>query len=185
MRWTTNVPLLMFGVLAIVFAVVLMRGGASTSPPSPLIGKPVPAFALPALPLDDSALNGDQAQAEGLTTAMLSGEGLTVVNFWASWCAPCRVEHPVLMDLARRPGMRVVGIAYKDEPDAARGFLRALGNPFERVALDLSGRTAIEWGVSGVPETFLVSPDGTVLARHVGPLEPDTWAEQLPPASLP
>jgi cytochrome c biogenesis protein CcmG/thiol:disulfide interchange protein DsbE len=99
---------------------------------------------------------------------------VTIVNVWASWCAPCRQEHPLLMDLAKDPSVRVVGVNYKDNPENARRFLGQLGNPFAVVGVDPSGRAAIDWGVYGVPETFVVGPDGTVRHKHIGPLTPDS-----------
>jgi cytochrome c biogenesis protein CcmG/thiol:disulfide interchange protein DsbE len=100
----------------------------------------------------------------------------TIVNVWASWCAPCRQEHPLLMELAAEPGVRVVGINYKDQPENARRFLGALGNPFIAVGVDDSGRNAIEWGVYGVPETFILDGSGVIRHKHVGPLTPQTMA---------
>ena len=108
----------------------------------------------------------------GLSGDDLKG-GVTVVNVWASWCAPCRQEHPLLMDLAKNPAVRVVGINYKDNPENARRFLGALGNPFAAVGGDPSGRAAIDWGVYGVPETFVVGPDGAIRHKHIGPLTPE------------
>jgi cytochrome c biogenesis protein CcmG, thiol:disulfide interchange protein DsbE len=107
----------------------------------------------------------------GLSDADLKGR-VTVVNVWASWCVPCRQEHPALVELAKDPAVRVVGINYKDSPDNARRFLRELGNPFAAIGADSSGRAAIDWGVYGVPETFVVGPDGTIRHKHIGPLQP-------------
>jgi cytochrome c biogenesis protein CcmG/thiol:disulfide interchange protein DsbE len=96
--------------------------------------------------------------------------GVTLVNVWASWCGPCRDEHPLLIELARDPAIRLVGINYKDQPENARRFLGSLGNPFAAVGVDASGRAAIDWGVYGVPETFVIAPDGTIAYKHVGPI---------------
>jgi cytochrome c biogenesis protein CcmG, thiol:disulfide interchange protein DsbE len=101
---------------------------------------------------------------------------VTVVNVWASWCAPCRQEHPALMELAKDPTVRVVGINYKDAAENARRFLGALGNPFAAIGVDPNGRTAIEWGVYGVPESFIVGPDGAIRYKQIGPLSPDQLA---------
>jgi cytochrome c biogenesis protein CcmG/thiol:disulfide interchange protein DsbE len=164
-------PALIFAGLALLFVVRLFSGDPSRIP-SALIGRPAPAFALAPL----AGLHAGGRPVPGLSQADLQGR-TTIVNVWASWCAPCRQEHPVLMDLARDPGVRVVGINYKDNPENARRFLGALGNPFAAVGVDPNGRTAIDWGVYGVPETFIVGPDGTIRYKHVGPLTPET----LPP----
>lgn len=165
-RWLVVLPLVVFGALAALFLVRLFAGDPSKLP-STLIGRPVPAFTLPPL----EGLTADGKPVPGLTAADLKGT-VTVVNVWASWCAPCRDEHPLLLELARMPGVRVVGINYKDQPENARRFLGALGNPFAAVGVDTSGRAAIDWGVYGVPESFIVAPDGTIAHKHVGPLSP-------------
>jgi cytochrome c biogenesis protein CcmG/thiol:disulfide interchange protein DsbE len=161
-------PALIFAALALLF-VVRLHAGDPARLPSALIGRPVPAFAL--APLDGLQAGG--RPVPGLAQGDLKGR-VTIVNVWASWCAPCRQEHPVLMDLARTGAARVVGINYKDNPENARRFLGALGNPFAAVGVDPNGRTAIDWGVYGVPETFIVGPDGTIRHKHVGPLTPET-----------
>jgi cytochrome c biogenesis protein CcmG/thiol:disulfide interchange protein DsbE len=160
-------PVLVFTGLAALFLIRLYAGDPQRVP-SALIGRPAPAFALPFLP----GLTRDGAAVPGLSNNDLRG-GVTVVSVWASWCAPCRQEHPLLMELAKDPAARVVGIAYKDNPENARRFLGALGNPFAAVGVDASGRAAIDWGVYGVPETFIVSPDGVIRHKHIGPLTPE------------
>ena len=105
---------------------------------------------------------------------------MKLVNFWASWCAPCRAEHPLLSELAAE-GVPVLGINYKDEPDKALAFLGELGDPFARVGADASGRTGLDWGLYGVPETFVVDEAGTILLRHAGPLTPDVLEDRLRP----
>ena len=115
--------------------------------------------------------------------ADLKGRGV-IVNVFASWCAPCRVEHPFLVALSEAPAVKagrvaVLGMNYKDEPDNARRFLGALGNPYSAVGTDRSGRAAIEWGVYGVPETFVIGPDGRILEKHVGPLDGPAAARLL------
>jgi cytochrome c biogenesis protein CcmG/thiol:disulfide interchange protein DsbE len=160
-RWLYLVPALVFAGLAALFVARLVGGGDPAQVPSALIGKPAPEFALAALP----GLNG----VPGLSRADLDGR-VTVVNVWASWCAPCRVEHPLLMDLAKDPGLTLVGLDYKDDPENGRRFLGTFGNPFKAVGIDPSGRTAIDWGVYGVPETFVVGSDGTIRHKHIGPL---------------
>jgi cytochrome c biogenesis protein CcmG/thiol:disulfide interchange protein DsbE len=161
-------PVLIFAGLAALFLLRLFSGDPSRVP-SALIGRPVPAFALAPLP----GLVSGGKPVPGLADADLKGGPVTVVNIWASWCAPCRQEHPLLMDLAKDPSVRVVGVNYKDNPENARRFLGQLGNPYAAVGVDPSGRAAIDWGVYGVPETFIVGPDGTIRHKHIGPLTPD------------
>jgi cytochrome c biogenesis protein CcmG/thiol:disulfide interchange protein DsbE len=160
-------PVLVFAALAGLFLIRLFSGDPSQVP-SALIGRPAPAFALAPLP----GLTREGRPLPGITEGDLKGV-TTVVNVWASWCGPCRQEHPALMSLARNPAIRVVGINYKDNPENARRFLGALGNPFAAVGVDPNGRTAIDWGVYGVPETFIVGPDGTIRHKHIGPLMPE------------
>lgn len=165
-------PILVFAALAILFLIRLYSGDPSTVP-SALIGRPVPPFALGPL----AGLTAANQPVPGLSDADLRSPKVTVVNVWASWCAPCRQEHPVLMDLAKDPSIRIVGINYKDNPENARRFLGQLGNPFAAVGVDPSGRTAIDWGVYGVPETFVVGSDGAIRHKHIGPLLPVHLAE--------
>ena len=170
MRILYLVPLFVFAALALLFLVRLYAGDPSRVP-SALIGRSVPAFTLEPLP----GLSHAGQPVPGLSDADLKGR-VTVVNVWASWCVPCRQEHPVLVELAKNPVVRVVGINYKDNPENARRFLGSLGNPFAAVGIDPNGRAAIDWGVYGVPETFVVGPDGTIRHKHIGPLQP----EQMP-----
>jgi cytochrome c biogenesis protein CcmG/thiol:disulfide interchange protein DsbE len=163
------VPLALFLGLAGVFLVMLLSGRDASVVPSALIGSPAPQTSLP--PLEGSPL-------PGIESAALEGQ-LTLVNVWASWCAPCRQEHPLLMNLAEDEGLIIAGLNYKDRPEQARGFLAELGNPYDAIGVDRSGRTAIDWGVYGVPETFLVGPDGTILYKHVGPFTPQSMREGL------
>ena len=162
-------PVLVFLGLAILFAVRLGAGDPARLP-SALIGKPAPALALPAVPaLRDSA----GRPVPGLAVGDLRGDRVTVLNVWASWCAPCRLEHPLLVELAKDSSIRLVGLNYKDGEANARRFLGAFGNPFAAIGADETGRTAIDWGVYGVPETFVIGPDGVVRHKHVGPLTPE------------
>lgn len=127
--------------------------------PSVLIDRPVPDFDLPPL----------ASIAPGLARADLGGKP-ALVNFFASWCLPCQAEHPVLMGLAAEGGVAIYGVNYKDPEADARGWLGKLGNPYERIGVDADGRAAIEWGVYGVPETFVIDAEGMVRYRHVGPI---------------
>ena len=167
LRFLHVLPLLVFAGLALLFLVRLFAGDPSRVP-SALIGRPAPAFALDPVP----GLTEAGAPVPGLSDADLKGR-VTIVNVWASWCVPCRQEHPALVELAKNPAIRVVGINYKDNPDNARRFLRDLGNPFAAIGADSSGRAAIDRGVYGVPETFVVGPDGTIRHKHIGPLQPE------------
>lgn len=161
-------PLVVFLSMAGLFAYRMATGVDSSEIPSVLIGTKAPQqdFA-PLVGLRDPA---GGAQVPGFETADLLGK-VSVVNVWASWCAPCRVEHPLLMELAETPGLTMVGVNYKDDPVKALSFLADLGNPYERVGVDPEGDNAIDWGIYGVPETFLVGPDGTIVDKVVGPVE--------------
>ncbi|SLN54644.1 Thiol:disulfide interchange protein CycY precursor [Pseudoruegeria aquimaris] len=132
--------------------------------PSVLISQPVPAFDLPPV---------EGLDTPGLSSADLAendGSAPIVVNVFASWCVPCRAEHAVLTRMVREDGIRLMGINYKDKPQDARNWLADLGNPYERIGSDLDGRAGIEWGISGVPETFVIDGAGTVVFRFVGPV---------------
>jgi cytochrome c biogenesis protein CcmG/thiol:disulfide interchange protein DsbE len=157
------VPLILFIALAGLFLYRLATH-RSDALPSPLIGKTVPEFDLPAVP----EMTRDGVAILGLKTADLQGQ-LTLVNVFASWCAPCRDEHPLLLSLAKDPRIRLVAINYKDQPANARRFLGTLGNPYQAIGSDETGRAAIDWGVYGVPESFLVSADGHILYKQIGP----------------
>lgn len=170
-RWLALLPLLVFMALAGVFLAQLLSGRDSSVVPSALIGQQAPETVLP--PLEGSGLAGFDA-------AMFDGK-VTLVNVWASWCGPCRQEHPFLMQLAKDGRIAIAGLNYKDAPDNARRFLGELGNPYATIGIDDSGRAAIEWGVYGVPETFLVGKDGTILYKHVGPFTADIVATRLAP----
>jgi cytochrome c biogenesis protein CcmG/thiol:disulfide interchange protein DsbE len=155
-----SVPLAVFAVLAAVFFIGL-KGDDPSIVPSALIGQKVPAFELPAL--EGMAL-------PGLASADLAQGEVTLVNVFASWCGPCRLEHPVLMELAKRGDIAIAGINYKDEPENARRFLTSLGVPYQAIGVDRTGRASIDWGVYGVPETFVVDGKGIIRFKWVGPI---------------
>jgi cytochrome c biogenesis protein CcmG, thiol:disulfide interchange protein DsbE len=158
-RFITLLPVLLFAGLALLFWKGL--SGDPSSLPSTLINKPVPAFSLPAV----SELN-----VPGLSDDDLKTGKVTVVNIWASWCGPCREEHPLLLELSKRTDIILVGINNKDDPANAARFLGALGMPFSKVGADTTGRVTIDWGGYGVPETFIVDGKGIIRHKHVGPL---------------
>ncbi len=163
-------------VLAFLAVAWFLHASLRTPPPaamrSALLDKPAPPTSLP--PLDPGR--------PGLGTADLATRGrVTVVNVFASWCIPCREEAPQLAQLARARGVRLIGIAYKDKPEAARAFLAEYGNPFETVALDADGRAGIDWGISGVPESFVLDAHG-IVRGHFGPLTPDGMVMDMLPA---
>ncbi|HWD28727.1 MAG TPA: DsbE family thiol:disulfide interchange protein [Rhizomicrobium sp.] len=162
-------PVIAFVVLAAVLYLSLRPAPLATMR-SALIGKPAPALTLPGL------------GGPGLAPADLAAPGkVTLVNVFASWCIPCREEAPQLAQLARAKGVRLIGIAYKDKPEAAGAFLTQYGDPFERVALDSDGRAGIEWGISGVPETFVIDQHG-IVRGHFGPLTQDGLVIDLLPS---
>jgi cytochrome c biogenesis protein CcmG, thiol:disulfide interchange protein DsbE len=170
------IPLAAFLALAALFMYRLGAGDPSRIP-SALIGQPAPQTALPPL----AGLERDARAVPGLDGAAFKGE-VTLLNVWASWCVPCRDEAPLLMTLAADKRIRVVGITYKDQPDNARRFLGRYGNPFAANGVDGNGRAAIEWGVYGVPETFVIGRDGRIAYKLVGPITPDNLEKALKPA---
>jgi cytochrome c biogenesis protein CcmG/thiol:disulfide interchange protein DsbE len=163
-------PLAGFLALAILFMFRLNAGDPSRVP-SALLNKPVPDFSLP--PIEEGA-------DAGLSSADLS-KGVHLVNVWASWCGPCRLEHPILMQLSADKRFTLVGINYKDVPENALRFLGTLGNPFAKNGADRDGKTGIDWGVYGVPETFVVK-DGVIVHKFIGPLSEKGLANDLMPA---
>lgn len=169
------IPLVVFaGFAAVASKMLLDQGGGKdiSEIPSALIGTRAPDLALPPL---------EGAGVPALTSAAIAGK-LTLVNVFASWCVPCRQEHPLLLDLGKDPRLTVVAINYKDNPENALRFLNELGNPFRAIGVDPRGQAAIDWGVYGIPESYLVAPDGTILYKRVGPFTPETIAGQLMPA---
>ncbi len=178
-------PLIVFVALAALFLMQLTIGRSPNEIPSALIDRPAPEFDLPAL----EGLTHNGAPVPGFSTAdLISGKGgadldgrVTLVSIFASWCVPCREEHPLLEVLAKRPDVRLVGINYKDKRANALQFLGALGNPYEAVGVDEKGRAAIDWGVYGVPETFVVDNTGRIRYKYIGPLNPKGMREVLIP----
>lgn len=166
-RAAVFIPLGIFLALAAIF--FFRIGGDHSVVPSALIGKPAPDLVLPPL---------DGVNVPAIDPASFKG-AVTVVNIWASWCGPCRAEHPYLARLAKDARIRVAGINYKDRPANALRFLKEQGNPFAVIGEDGSGRAAIEWGVYGVPETFLVGRDGRIRYKQVGPLTAENFPRLL------
>jgi cytochrome c biogenesis protein CcmG, thiol:disulfide interchange protein DsbE len=160
-------PLLAFALLVAVFWYRLGNTDPSRIP-SALIGHPAPQTLLPPL----VGLVDRGTQVPGLDPATFKGK-VSVVNVWASWCIPCHDEAPLLLQLAKDKRMQLIGINYKDAPEKARGFLARYGNPYGIVGVDGNGRAGIEWGVYGVPETFIVGREGTIVYKLVGPVTPD------------
>lgn len=164
-------PLGLFLALCGVFLAQLMSGRDISEIPSALIGEPAPRTELPPLP---------GTQLPGLDSGTFAGK-VTLVNVFASWCVPCRDEHPMVMELKRDGRFAVTGLNYKDKPANALKFLSELGNPYTAIGIDENGRAGIDWGVYGVPETFLVGKDGRIAYKHVGPITPASLAQRLMP----
>jgi cytochrome c biogenesis protein CcmG/thiol:disulfide interchange protein DsbE len=162
-------PILVFAGIGVFLTIGLWQDPEKL--PSTLIDKPAPIFALPPLPGRDDG---------GLSTADLGKGGVMLVNVFASWCIPCKVEHPVLMRLASQ-GITIVGINYKDKPEDAARFLSEFGSPYRKIGVDRDGRAAIEWGVYGVPETFIVDQQGHIVYRQVGPMQERELDEKILP----
>jgi cytochrome c biogenesis protein CcmG, thiol:disulfide interchange protein DsbE len=160
-------PLIFFLGLAVLFWFRLGDGDPSKIP-SALIGRPAPQTILPPL----QGLTADGQAVPGLDPSVFRGK-VSVVNVWASWCVPCHDEAPLLTELGKDSRLQVIGINYKDAPENARRFLGRYGNPFSIVGVDSNGRAAIEWGVYGVPETFVVGREGKIVYKLVGPITPD------------
>ncbi len=170
-------PLIVFAMLAAAFAFSLSQGDPSKLP-SALIGKQAPETKFPAL----AGLKDAGQQIEGFSSEALGKGKVTVVNFWASWCVPCVQEHPHLMALGERTGVAIYGVNYKDQPSAARRFIGRYGNPYAKVGTDSSGRGAIDWGVYGMPETFILDGRGRIAYKHVGPITEQSLNREVIPA---
>ncbi|HEY7610631.1 MAG TPA: DsbE family thiol:disulfide interchange protein [Alphaproteobacteria bacterium] len=174
MRLRFVIPAILFVLLGagFVYALVAIQSGRKDpgTVPSALLGKPAPEFALPA----------PEGFAQGLSTADLKGK-VTVLNVFASWCPPCRVEHPLLLELAKEEGFQVVGLNWKDKDDKLAAWLKEDGNPFARIGADRSGRVGIDWGVYGAPETYILDRDARIVHRHVGPLTKEILRDEIRP----
>lgn len=169
-------PLAIFAAMAIMFGFALQSGDPSKIP-SALVGKAAPAYAFPAL----AGVEIGGAPAQGIAPGDLVGGGVKVVNFWASWCGPCVQEHPYLMALKDR-GVTIFGVNHKDPAPGGVRFLGRHGNPYTRIGTDANGRGAIEWGVYGMPETFVVDAGGRIVMKHVGPIDGRILQDKILPA---
>ena len=167
-RWPYLLPLVLCMLLILLFYKGLAVNPARV--PSPLIGKPVPQFSLPRL--QDVGRPFEQSELQ---------QQPSLLNVWATWCATCKQEHPVLLRIAATGELPVYGLLYKDEPNRALAWLDAVGNPYQANAVDAAGRTAIEWGVYGTPETFLIDAGGIIRHKHTGPISWRDWEETLLP----
>ena len=174
-RMLLVVPLIAFLGLFALFLIRLFAVDPSQIP-SALIGQPAPAAALPRV----AGLDRDGKPVPGIDPANFKG-AVTVLNVWASWCVPCHDEAPLLMQLSQDQRLRVIGINYKDEAENARRFLGRYGNPFAAAGADRDGRASIEWGVYGVPETFVIGRDGRIAYKLVGPITTDNFVSELKP----
>ena len=170
-------PVVIFAVIALFFAVALTSGDPSKIP-STMIGKPVPQTSF--APLDGLLAEGKSVP--GFTNMDLAKGKVSIVNFWASWCAQCVEEHPLLAELKMASGADLYGVDYKDEASAARRYLGRYGNPYTVVGTDAVGRASIDWGVYGMPETFIVDGKGAIVYKHVGALSPESIKDKILPA---
>ena len=166
--WRFAVPVLLFASIALLFAVSLRRDKETL--PSPLIGKPAPSFSLPSL----------QDESKTVSTSDFAGKTY-VLNVWATWCVGCRQEHAALLEIARRGEVPIVGFNWRDERAQAQQWLTKLGDPYVATAADSEGRVAIDWGVYGAPETFLIDANGVVRHKHVAPLTIEIWEREFLP----
>ncbi|MDD9745767.1 MULTISPECIES: DsbE family thiol:disulfide interchange protein [Rhodobacterales] len=167
-RLVTVLPVAIFALIGAGFYWGLFNGNDTL--PSPLVGKAVPEFDLPPI----------EGRTDGLSTADLKGQ-VSIVNVWASWCVPCRVEMPLLNELAAQGEVPIFGINYKDRPEEALGFLDELGDPYTRIGADRNGRVSIDWGVYGLPETFVIDAEGRIAYKHIGPFNRNSLEENILP----
>jgi cytochrome c biogenesis protein CcmG/thiol:disulfide interchange protein DsbE len=167
-RFWFLIPLAAFLALAVILAIGLKRDPREV--PSPLIGKPAPRFALPRLDDPSKTIRLEDMRGK-----------VWVLNVWASWCVACRQEHPLLMEFAKKGLAPIYGLDYKDEPANATAWLARYGNPYDASLVDFDGRVGIDFGVYGVPETFVIDRDGVIRLKHIGPLTPDVLANKIEP----
>jgi len=169
---TRLLPLIAFiGLAALLLAGVLINSGKDNSAiPSPLIGKPAPQFSLPVLNQPKQIIKTDDLKGRAY-----------LLNVWGSWCPACQIEHPVITELAQSGKVRVIGYNYKDETAAANNWLKQFGNPYDLILTDEAGRAALDWGIYGAPETFLIDAQGIVRWKHVGPITPDIIQQEILP----
>jgi cytochrome c biogenesis protein CcmG/thiol:disulfide interchange protein DsbE len=163
-------PLAAFALLLVVLLVGLKRAPEKSILPSPLVGKPVPQFTLPNL-FDNT---------QPVSSESLKGHW-SLVNVWGTWCVECRAEHQVLLQIKQQAQVPIIGIDWKDQNEDALSWLAQLGNPYALVATDGDGRVAIDWGVYGAPESFLISPAGTVVYKHIGAMTDQVWQREFLP----
>ncbi|MEY4863195.1 MAG: hypothetical protein RLZ51_1290 [Pseudomonadota bacterium] len=164
------IPAAVFGVIAVMLLLRLQSGRDAKEIPSPLIGKIAPAFSLPQLKQADQPWSPQAMQGK-----------VWLLNVWASWCVPCLAEHPLIMQVAREGKIPVVGLNYKDETSNALAWLTKHGDPYAVVISDRAGRAGFDYGVYGVPETFLIDAQGVIRYKHVGPLTPEVLRDRLGP----
>jgi cytochrome c biogenesis protein CcmG, thiol:disulfide interchange protein DsbE len=162
------VPLGIFLLLLVVLVVGLVRAPEKENIPSPLIGKSAPQFSLPSLTAGHSPVSTEQLKGHW-----------TVVNVWGSWCYVCRIEHPLLLTIHQQTQIPIIGIDWNDDENDARGWLAQLGDPYSEIGVDRDGRTAIDWGVYGAPESFLINPSGQVVYKQVGAITPQAWQREF------
>lgn len=168
--WKFLLPAAAFVALAVLFAFGLNPKRDIHALPSPLIGKPAPEFSLTDV-LDANRM---------VSNSTLKGQ-VYVLNVWATWCVPCREEHPSLLAIAHTGRVPIIGLNWKDNRDRAKLWLEQLGNPYQAVAFDGDGRAAIDWGVYGAPETYLVGKDGKVLFKFISPMSQEVWDQEFVP----
>jgi cytochrome c biogenesis protein CcmG/thiol:disulfide interchange protein DsbE len=167
---TRLLPIILFVLLGVLLAVGLKIADKKQDLPSPLIGKPVPEFTLPLLGQEDTIVSSDDLKGEPV-----------LINFWASWCVTCRVEHPFIEELARMNVLKIIGMNFRDEPEDAAAWLRQFGNPYTMVIQDYTGRTSIDFGVYAAPESFLLDENGVIVFKQLGALTPEIIETEILP----
>jgi cytochrome c biogenesis protein CcmG, thiol:disulfide interchange protein DsbE len=166
----STIPLGVFALLVVVLAIGIVQSPDKGLIKSPLLGKPAPEFALPSLT--------DASQT--VKSSDLRGHWY-VFNVWGTWCYECRVEHPVLMEMSQQNVVPIIGLDWRDKDDEALGLLRQMGNPYSAIATDRDGREAVDWGVYGAPETFLVNDQGVIVYKFIGAMTREAWEKEFLP----